>query len=267
MEFSLVRAPVSQATGKPFETCGFALFPGLSLAMSEPELVVLLYDSVLHQHPDTAMFLHKAREGSDPLLNRKWQQKLLTEWRKIGKPAIIIVSPEDMNFFRGCLGEIKTISLYDDLLAHGVSGGCSHELYRIAEPDTSDFAKAIREMAENMGAVIYDGDNSDISPEEAERIPYLTSSIDLRNELKSKGHDAVHILELIFGMGKSNGHLVHAHADGHDHDHSESPQVRDVVQTNEQRAAQAALFDDASKKQNLFELEKALLSLFWGETL
>ena len=104
MEFSLVRAPLDLSTGKPYESCSYALFPGLSLAMSEPELVVLLYDSVLHQHSDTAMFLYKAREGSDPLLNRKWQQKLLTEWRKIGKPTVIIASPEDMHFFRGCLG-------------------------------------------------------------------------------------------------------------------------------------------------------------------
>ena len=266
MEFSLVRAPLDPLTGKPCESCSYALFPGLALAKSEPELVVLLYDSVLHQHPDTAMFLHKGRDGADPLLNRKWQQKLLTEWRKLGKPAVIVVVPEDMHFFRGCLGEIKTISLYDDLLAHSVSGGCNHELYRIAEPETYSFAKAIREMAESMGAVIYDPDRRNLSPEEEARIPFLTSSIDLRNELKAQGHDAVHILELIFGMGKSNEHLTHVHSEHHDHDHSEIPDVRDVSMTEKERAAQAALFDNASQKQNLIELEQTLLSLFWGET-
>ena len=266
MEFSLVRAPIDQSTGKPFEKCDYALFPGLSLAKSEPELIVLLYDSILHQHADTAMFLYKARDGADPLLNRKWQQRLLTEWRKLGKPAVIIVSPEDMHFFRGCLGEIKTISLYDELLAHGISGGCSRELYRIAEPETYSFAKAIRELAESMGAVIYDPENSDISSDDAERIPYLTSSIDMRNELKSQGHDAVHILELIYGMGKSNEHLAHVHSEGHEHSH-EAPKVRDVSMTEKQRAAQAALFDNAAKNQNLIELEQTLLSLFWGESV
>ena len=264
MEFSLVRTPLDPLTGKPYDSCSYALFPGLSLGKSEPELVVLLYDSILHQHQDTAMFLYKCREGSDPLLNRKWQQKLLTEWRRIGKPTVIVALPEDMYFFKGCLGEIKTISLYDELLACGVSGGCSRELYRIIEPDSYSFAKAVREMAENMGAVIYDGDNPDITAEEAERIPYLTSSIDLRNELKAQGHDAVHILELIYGMGKSNEHLAHTPTEGHEHSH-EAPSVRDVSQTEKQRAAQAALFDDASKKQNLLELEKTLLALFWGE--
>ena len=265
MEFSFVRAPIDPNTGKPFESCSYALFPGLALAKSEPELVVLLYDSILHQHQDTAMFLYKGREGSDPLLNRKWQQKLLTEWRKIGKPTVIVALPEDMHFFRGCLGEIKTVSLYDELLGSGISGGCSRELYRIAEPDTYSFAKAVRQMAEGMGAVIYDGGNPDISPEEESRIPYLTSSIDLRNELKSQDHDAVHILELVYGMGKSNEHLAHTHAEGHEHSH-EAPTVRSVSMTEKERAAQAALFDDASKKQNLLELANTLLALFWGET-
>ena len=72
MEFSLVRAPIDQSTGKPFEKCDYALFPGLSLAKSEPELIVLLYDSILHQHSDTAMFLYKARDGADPLLRNRY---------------------------------------------------------------------------------------------------------------------------------------------------------------------------------------------------
>ena len=266
MDFSLVRAPLDPAAGTPFDSCGYALFPGLSLAQSEPELVVLLYDSILHQHPDTAMVLCKAREGADPLLNRKWQQKLLTSWRGLGKPTVIIASPEDMSFFQGCLGEINTVSLYDELLAHGISGGCSRELFRLAEPDDGGFGEAVRELAESMGAVICDPASGEFSEADAARIPYLTSSIDLRNELKSQGFDAVHILELLFGMGKSNGHLAHVHAEDHEHSH-EAPKLRDAKMTEDQRAAQDALFDNNARKQNLQELEQALLSLFWGETI
>ena len=114
--FAVVRAPMDPATGKPFVSCQYALFPGIALAQSEPELVVLLYDSILHQYPDTAMFLYKGY-GADPLLNRKYQQRLLTHWRNLGKPTVILATPEDRKFFRGSLAEIPTASLYDILIA------------------------------------------------------------------------------------------------------------------------------------------------------
>ena len=138
---TLIRAPLDPATGQPFDTCRYALFPGMALAQSEPELVVLLYDSILHQHEDTAMFLYRGREGSDPLLNRKWSERLLTRWRNLGKPTMIIATPEDMKFFRGILTEIPTVSLYDELLGNNISGGCSRELYRPSEPEQFSFLK------------------------------------------------------------------------------------------------------------------------------
>ena len=53
--YTLIRKPLDPGTGQPLEKCGYALFPGTALAQSEPELVILMYDSILHQHPDTAM--------------------------------------------------------------------------------------------------------------------------------------------------------------------------------------------------------------------
>lgn len=266
--FAVVRAPMDPATGKPFASCQYALFPGIAMAQSEPELVVLLYDSILHQYPDTAMFLYKGY-GADPLLNRKYQQRLLTRWRKLGKPTVILATPEDRKFFRGSLAEIPTASLYDILIERSVSGGCNRELYRLSEPEKYGFEEALRQLAEMMGVTLYDsasdivsliGDASDVS-----RIPFLTSSMEVRNAMKKNGFEAVHILELIYGMGKSNQHLAHAHAEGHDHNHDEPPKVRDTVMSEEERAAQDALFDDAIKKQNLRELHDTLLSFFWGE--
>ena len=266
--FAVVRAPMDPATGKPFESCQYALFPGIALAQSEPELVVLLYDSILHQYPDTAMFLYKGY-GADPLLNRKYQQRLLTHWRNLGKPTVILATPEDRKFFRGSLAEIPTASLYDILIERGVSGGCNRELYRLSEPEEYGFADALRQLAEMMGVTLYDsasesalsiGDVSDIS-----RIPFLTSSMEVRNAMKKNGFEAVHILELIYGMGRSNQHLAHSHDGGHDHSHDEPPKVRDTVMSEEERAAQDALFDEAIKKQNLCELHDTLLSFFWGE--
>ena len=266
--FAVVRAPMDHATGKPFASCQYALFPGIALAQSEPELVVLLYDSILHQYPDTAMFLYKGY-GADPLLNRKYQQRLLTHWRNLGKPTVILATPEDRKFFRGSLAEIPTASLYDILIERSVSGGCNRELYRLSEPEDYGFADALRQLAEMMGVTLCDsasdsasliGDVSDVS-----RIPFLTSSMEVRNAMKKNGFEAVHILELIYGMGKSNQHLAHSHAEGHDHNHDEPPKVRDTVMSEAELAAQDALFDEAIKKQNLCELHDTLLSFFWGE--
>ena len=251
-EFSLVRAPLDRQTGKTYESCAYALYPGMSLAQSEPELVVLLYDSLLQQKPDTAMFLYKGY-GSDPLLNRKYQQRLLTRWRALGKPTVIIATPEDRKFFRGSLGEIPTVSLYDLLIEHSVSGGCNRELYRLSEPEEYGFEAALKELADMMGVVLCD----DL------RAPFLTSSMDVRNAMKKNGFEAIHILELIYGMGRSNQHLAHAHSENHDHD--QAPALRDAVMNEKERAAQDALFDESSKRQNLQDLHDTLLSFFWGE--
>ena len=50
-------------------------------------------------------------------------------------------------------------------------------------------------------------------PADAE-YPYITCNINIRNMLKSRGCDAAHILELIYGMGDSNTHLIHEHDHG-----------------------------------------------------
>lgn len=266
--FAVVRAPRDPATGEPFASCQYALFPGIALAQSEPELVVLLYDSILHQYPDTAMFLYKGH-GADPLLNRKYQQRLLTRWRKLGKPTVILATPEDRKIFRGSLGEVPTVSLYDLLIERGVSGGCNRELYRLSEPEEYGFEEALRTLAEMMGVTLYDSASDDASSigdaADVSRIPFLTSSVDVRNAMKKNGFEAVHILELIYGMGRSNQHLAHVHAEGHDHDHDAPPQVRDTVMSEEERAAQAALFDEDAKRRNLQDLHDTLLSFFWNE--
>ena len=282
----LVRAPLDPATGQPLDKCEYALFPGLALAQSEPELVVLMYDSLLHQHPDLAIFLCKGREGADPLLNRKWSERLLTRWRNLGKPTVIVTNPEDMRFFRRILTEIPVVSIYDEMLTHNISGGCSRELYRISEPDLSgagasaDFEPAVRELAENMGAVLYEagstGSNDgaagadgtsqpEVDPADISKIPFLTSSIDVRNAMKKNGFEAVHILELIYGMGRSNQHLAHTHDGAHDHDHDAPPQVRETTMDASEQAALEDLFSREAQKRNLQEVHDTLLSLYWGE--
>ena len=270
-EDTLIRTPLDPSTGQPSAACSYALFPGLTLARSEPQLIVLLYDSILHQYPDTAMFLYQGRDGADPLLNRKYSERLLTRWRSLGKPTMIICTPEDMKFFRGILTEIPAVSLYNLLLDHHISGSCNHELYRLSEPEQYGFAPALKELAEGMGVTLYEPDAAGadalrIDPGDVAKIPFLTSSIDVRNAMKKNGFDAVHILELIFGMGPSNAHLEHTHDGGHEHhEHDAAPQIRETRMSPKEEEALASLFSKDAQKKNLHELRGMLLSLFWGE--
>ena len=241
-EYAIIRKPLDPNTGEPFATCSYALFPGLALAQSEPELVVLLYDSLLHQYPDTAMCLCKA-------------PRLLSQWEALGKPTVILATPEDRKIFCDAPDEIPTESLYELLLEHNVTGGCNRELYRLSEPEECGSKEALAELAEQMGVVLSN----------EPRVPFLTSSMEVRNAMKKQGFDAVHILELIYGMGKSNAHLAHTHVEDHDHDRHEAPKIRDAVMGETERAACEALFDEDMKKRNLQDLHDTLLSLFWGE--
>jgi len=202
---------------------------------------------------------------------------------------VIVTNPEDMKYFRRILTEIPVVSIYDEMLSHNISGGCSRELYRISEPDLSgagasaDFEPAVRELAENMGAVLYEagstGSNDgaagadgadgtsqpEVDPADISKIPFLTSSIDVRNAMKKNGFEAVHILELIYGMGRSNQHLAHTHDGAHDHDHDAPPQVRETTMDASEQAALEELFSREAQKRNLQEVHDTLLSLYWAE--
>ena len=105
---------------------------------------------------------------------------------------------------------------------------------------------------------------------------------------KTHGKDAVHILELIFGMGDSNVHMIHEH----DHEH-EGDGIQEAEQTAQEPEncdgnCAACSSDCASESggesddgpltpaplptiserwQNRLELKQMLLELFWGEEM
>lgn len=318
---NFVRAPLDPAAGRPFDACHYALFPGLTLAASEPGLIVLLYDSLLQQYADTGIMLLPAGEpvpnasssaevdegGSaanggtmgHPTVSDHTSAAESTEqcstilqaWETLGEPVLLTCNPEDTAWLHQHLPEIQLRSLYDLLLSCGISGGCNRELYRLAHPAGAGSDADLRTLAEDMGVSLYEGadalsgpDDPDAGPlfqatdgrsavdsvpaasvtaADAAKIPFLTGSIEVRNAMKKRGFDAVHILELIYGMGASNQHLAHSHEGQHDHD--APPRIRETVMTDEERAAQEALFSPAARAANLAQLQEMLRSLFWGE--
>lgn len=235
-EAALVRKAYDEAAQREYDTCTYAFFPGCQLGASEPEIVIKTYDSIRFQHPDTAMFLQccgfAASMAGDHKAFRSVLYGIKEKWTALGKPTMIMACPACQRIFQAHLPDIPVVSLYEMLRDMGVSGGCHSEDYIFSQigagkkaeagsPDASakagaesphagsdPIAEAVRALAEDMGAKLH-------SAEEKTTYPYLVSSINRRDQLKREGTEAVHILELIFGMGISNLHLEHEHM--HDH--------------------------------------------------
>ena len=94
---------------------------------------------------------------------------------------------------------------------------------------------------------------------------------------KTHGKDAVHILELIFGMGDSNVHMIHEHDhDGVDVQSAQDPEncdgncatcSSDCGAADDSPLTPAPLPTISERWQNRLELKQMLLELFWGEEM
>lgn len=183
----LIKKPINVASGKEYEKCSYALYPGDMLTGAEPELVVKMYDSLLFQHPDTAIWLDK-----------DFQRET---WAELGKPTLIVTCPSQLEKFQQNFPDIPVITIYYALIQWEISGGCYEEDCYIYEDDTT-VDKQIKFLAEDMGASIHN------NVSEPEIYPYLTSRISIRDKLRSEGKKSTHILELIYGFGTPDAVLT-----------------------------------------------------------
>lgn len=275
-ETALVRKPLDFATGKEVSKSKFAFFPGTLLPACEPEIVIKAYDSLHFQYPDTAMFMRNAD------MNDK--ENIISQWKKLGEPTLITACMKAFKRIKAELPEIPVISFYEKMLDMGISGGCNSVDYIVLDPeeaaDEDKTKEAVRKLADGMGVKIHEED------EDAD-LPYLVYSMSKRDELKNSGKDAVHILELIYGMGASNTHMIHEHDHDHDgadgcascgedgpgHDHSVPLAEPDCdgncsscsAACGLKPAPSAPLPTDEEKMQNLKEVKQVMLALYWNE--
>ena len=211
-EGALARKPVDPATGKEYERCSHALFPGSQMGAYEPELLVKLYDSLHFQMPDTGVIFlacgMAAREAGDEALFRECLAGIKDAWEELGRPVLLMACPQCMAMLRKELPQIETVSLYKKLTEMDISGGCNHDEFILSEDDED-----IRTQAEDMGATIHPAadesedyaDGEHTATDGQPSYPYLTGSMSRRNQLRKEGLEATHILELIYGM--SDGEL------------------------------------------------------------
>lgn len=247
---TLVKTPVDPDTGKAFERCSYAFIPGCRLCGAEPEIVVKVYDSLLFQHPDTGF-----------IMDRCSGDRIADAWETMGRPVLVTPCMECLNTLRSTLPEAEAMSLCELLMDMNVSGGCNSTDYTLFEsprtPADDRAGDAVVRLAETMGVNFCDDDG---------KLPYITCCMDERDSLKRQGRDAVHILELVYGMGESNAHMEHEH----DHDHGHSAPVTPAAPAEtpspgvpEPHADPAALLPgDDERIENIRQLAAIMPELF-----
>lgn len=295
-EASLVRKPVNKSMGKEYEKCRYAFFPGCQLGASEPEIVVKAYDSLLFRYPDTAIFLQccgiPAEWAGDAAGFGNVLDDIRTKWESLGRPTMILACMTCLKKFKENLPEIPVISLYELLEKLEISGGCNSTDYSIFNPCSARHEEktrmAVRHLAEEMGAKIHIleenekyakccgyGGHGSIAEESygnfvadkrirESNYPFITYCINCRDIFKTNGKDAVHILELIYGMGNSNAHMAHKHEHDEKDKHHQNPEANREASRELPHPA-TGLPTVTEKQRNRMELKQALLSLFWDE--
>ena len=116
-EASLIRKPIDRSTGREYDKCSYAFFPGCQLGASEPEIVVKVYDSLLFKHPDTAIFIHccgiPAGWEGDAERHREILDGITAEWEKLGRPVMIMACMSCVKTFKEQLPDIPVTTIYE----------------------------------------------------------------------------------------------------------------------------------------------------------
>lgn len=259
-EASFIRKPSAACEGEKAQECCYAFFPGCQLGAAEPEIVIKAYDSILFQLPDTGIFLKccglPALLEQDTAAFEENIAQIQAEWERLGCPSMIMACSTCIEVFNSFLPQITTISLYDFISEHGISGGCNsvdYILYRghsnsKSTESSSSEDNIIKALAEDMGVTFHPFDEDD-------SYPYITDCIDCRDMLKKQGKEAVHILELIYGMGESNEHMAHEHEHEHEQEKNKAP-LRSVPLPSQNQ-----------RRGNRIQLKELLEALYWRDNI
>ena len=266
-EAALIRKAYDEETWEEFQKCSFAFFPGCKLTASEPELVLKAYDDIKYHNPDTGIFLYccgiPAKVEGDEVLLEKTISEIKSGWEQLGNPTLIIGCLGCYNTIKSKLPEIPMVTVFKFLKEIGVDRGCNAIDFIFKAPAGSpvadETAAIMKDLAEGMGIKFHE-------ESEESNHPYLVCSIKDRDALKKDGKDAVHIMELIYGMGESNIHLDQiTEPDEASEDCSGGCSSCSSCGGCSISAIPALLPDEDQKKQNRLDLKQAMLDFFFNE--
>lgn len=209
------------------ETCDYLFFPGCQLGASAPELVETAFADLLSRFPATGILLGccgvGAKWAGQQALFEKTQSMLRAQWEALGRPKLIVACPTCMRTlsWAECIGiwdvlgeTLPMAESQAELVVHdacgardmpGVRAGVRALLTRMG------YALKEQENAgERAGCCGFGGFTQYANPQVADEAAvlaappesglYLTYCMNCRDRFSKNGTQAVHILELAYGM-------------------------------------------------------------------
>jgi Fe-S oxidoreductase len=154
-ENSLIRCPQNEETWDEFETSEYAFFPGCLLASEAPDLTIRIYDTLLCEAPDTAIFLQccglpaKSEGQEDMFLSNL--SKIKSNWMKIGQPTVIIPCNNCIHMFQEHIPDIPVITLNEIFEKFDINESFDCEGFTCSEDSGVDaILQAIEDRNENI---------------------------------------------------------------------------------------------------------------------
>lgn len=178
-----------------------------------------------------------AEWAGDEELHRGYLKKLKAEWEELGQPTVIFACPNCRKLFETYLPEIPGVFLSEVMNEWGTEAANSRQTadgeapeskFAVFDPCASrgypKLQESIRTLADSMGIerekLPYEGENARCcgygghiniaSPNFVKQVvkdrikdaeaPYLTYCVNCRESFVSQGKEAVHFLDLVFGL-------------------------------------------------------------------
>lgn len=156
-------------------------------------------------------------------------EEMRRQWRELGEPTVVLACPNCRKMFEEYLPELPVVFLAEVMEEWGVeTAGTAGEPYALFDPCASryypELQESVRHLADAAGItwenLPYDGKKArccgygghigiaspshtsymTTSRAKEEELPYVTYCVNCRESFAGQGKEAVHILDLLFGL-------------------------------------------------------------------
>ncbi len=244
MEFSSGPAKVCRRP-EGVERSSYAFFPGCQLSASDARYVTKTYEWILSKQPDTAVWMTccgaPVEWAADEKKHGEYLEKLKKEWRELGSPTVIFACPNCRKQFEQYLPDIPGVFLSEVMEEWGIerqspeSEAEFSDTYAVFDPcssrDFPELQQSVRRLADSLGicreSLPYEGEKARCcgygghigiaAPAYTKRVayersaesslPYLTYCVNCWESFAGQEKDAVHFLDIIFGINGNKRHL------------------------------------------------------------
>lgn len=224
------------------EKCTYAFFTGCQLGASDPRYVTESYGWLRNHYPDTALWMTccgaPAEWAGDVKLHEVYLEKIRKEWDMLGRPTVVFACPSCRKLFDKCLPEIPGVFLTElmakapDRIRDEKTQQKFHLFDACAGREHPELAESVRDLlrkeeidyeepeygAKEARCCGYGGHIGIAAPNftgvvQKERaaeseLPYAAYCVNCREAFAGKGHEALHILDLLFDLNDQGREML-----------------------------------------------------------